>query len=67
MAAITVAQPVPGKARVLAHGYPLAPDALEPLLETLAERYGTEAEVHTLGRMLLDAEGALTAPAPALH
>ncbi|MET0616282.1 MAG: hypothetical protein ABWZ54_00850 [Luteibacter sp.] len=67
MAAITVAQPVPGKARVLAHGYPLAPNALAPLLETLAERYGTESEVHTLGRMLLDAEGALTAPAPALH
>ncbi|MET0256415.1 MAG: hypothetical protein ABW193_11480 [Luteibacter sp.] len=67
MAAITVAQPVPGKARVLAHGYPLAPDALAPLLETLAERYGTQSEVHTLGRMLLDAEGTLTAPAPALH
>jgi hypothetical protein len=67
MAAITIAQPVPGKARVLAHGFPLAPDALTPLLETLAERYGTDSEVHTLGRIMLDAEGTLTAPAPALH
>ena len=67
MAAITIAQPVPGKARVLAHGFPLAPDALTPLLETLADRYGTDSEVHTLGRIMLDADGALTAPAPALH
>lgn len=67
MAAITVAQPVPGKARVLAHGYPLEPNALAPLLDALASRYGTDAELHTLGRMLLDDTGALTAPAPALH
>jgi len=67
MAAITVAQPVPGKARVLAHGYPLAPDALAPLLDALAGRYGTASEVHALGRILLDADGALSAPAPALH
>jgi len=67
MAAITVAQPVPGKARVLAHGYPLEPNALAPLLDALATRYGTDAELHTLGRMLLDDTGALTAPAPALH
>ena len=67
MAAITVAQPVPGKARVLAHGYPLAPDALEPLLATLAERYGTASELHALGKVMLDASGALTAPSPALH
>ncbi|MGF6495264.1 hypothetical protein ABIE56_003463 [Luteibacter sp. 621] len=67
MAAITVAQPVPGKARVLAHGYPLEPNALAPLLEALATRYGTDAELHTLGRVLLDDTGALTAPAPALH
>ncbi|MDQ7995550.1 MAG: hypothetical protein AAGC76_06830 [Luteibacter sp.] len=67
MAAITIAQPVPGKARVLAHGFPLAPDALTPLLQTLADRYGTDSEVHTLGRIMLDADGALTAPAPALH
>jgi hypothetical protein len=67
MAAITVAQPVPGKARVLAHGYPLEPNALAPLLDALATRYGTDAELHTLGRMLLDDTDALTAPAPALH
>lgn len=67
MAAITVAQPAPGKARVLAHGYPLAPDALAPLLDALVQRYGATAEVHALGRVLLDAEGALTAPAPSVH
>jgi hypothetical protein len=67
MAAITVAQPTPGKARVLAHGYPLAPDALAPLLDALAGRYGTASELHALGTVLLDAEGALSAPAPALH
>ncbi|UPG85591.1 hypothetical protein L2Y94_20215 [Luteibacter aegosomatis] len=67
MAAVTVAQPVPGKARVLAHGYPLAPGALGPLLDALVERYGAAAEVRTLGRMMLDADGRLDAPAPALH
>lgn len=67
MAALTVAQPAPGKARILAHGYPLAPDALAPLLDALAERYATENEVHALGRMLLDTEGALSAPAPVVH
>jgi len=67
MAAITVAQPSPGKARVLAHGYPLEPNALHPLLDALATRYGTDPELHTLGRMLLDDRGALTAPAPSLH
>ncbi|MDQ0009441.1 hypothetical protein J2T07_001618 [Luteibacter jiangsuensis] len=67
MAALTVAQPAAGKARILAHGYPLAPDALAPLLDTLAGRYATEHEVHALGRVLLDADGALSAPAPSLH
>nr|WP_240148006.1 hypothetical protein [Luteibacter yeojuensis] len=67
MAAITVAQPAPGKARVLAHGYPLAPDALAPLLDAMVERYGATPEIHALGRMLLDAEGALSAPAPVVH
>jgi len=67
MAAITVAQPVPGRPRILAHGYPLAPDALAPLLETLATRYDTPGEVHALGKVMLDAEGALTAPSPMLH
>ncbi|HEY4090701.1 MAG TPA: hypothetical protein VGN46_04235 [Luteibacter sp.] len=67
MAAITVAQPIPGKARVLAHGYPLEPNALAPLLDALASRFGTDRELHALGRMLLDERGALTAPAPSLH
>lgn len=67
MAAITVAQPAPGKARVLAHGYPLAPDALAPLLDAMVNRYGAAAEIHALGRVLLDADGALSAPAPVVH
>ena len=67
MAAVTVAQPVPGKARILAHGYPLAPDALGPLLDALVDRYGATTDVHALGRVFLDPDGALSAPAPALH
>ncbi|QWT19734.1 hypothetical protein KPL74_18530 [Bacillus sp. NP157] len=67
MAAITVAQPVPGKARVLAHGYPLEPNALVPLLEAMATRYGTDSELQTLGRLMLDERAQLTAPAPSLH
>ncbi|HEY4294807.1 hypothetical protein [Luteibacter sp.] len=67
MAAITVAQPAPGKARVLAHGYPLAPDALAPLLDAMVERYDATAEIHALGKVLLDAEGKLSAPAPVVH
>ncbi|KJV28430.1 hypothetical protein VI08_16815 [Luteibacter yeojuensis] len=67
MAAVTVAQPAPGKARVLAHGFPLEPNALAPMLEALASRYRTEPAVHTLGRMLLDEHGGLTAPAPSVH
>jgi hypothetical protein len=67
MAAVTVAQPSPGKARILAHGYPLAPDALAPLLDALAERYATATELHALGKVMLDADGALSAPAPVLH
>jgi hypothetical protein len=67
MAVVTVAQPSPGKARILAHGYPLAPDALGPLLDALAGRYDTATEVHALGKVLLDAQGALSAPAPVLH
>ena len=67
MAAVTVAQPLPGKARILAHGYPLAPSALGPLLDALAGRYDATPHLHTLGKILLDANGALDAPAPALH
>lgn len=67
MAAVTVAQPSAGKARILAHGYPLAPSALGPLLDALAGRYDATPHLHTLGKILLDANGALDAPAAALH
>jgi hypothetical protein len=56
-----------GRARVLAHGYPLHPKALGPLVAELAERYGIAPDLHALGCILLDAEGQLGAPAQALH
>jgi hypothetical protein len=66
--AITVAQRGEGgRARVLAHGYPLAPQALGPLLALLAERHGSAGELHALGRIVLDDDGGLGAPATALH
>ena len=61
--AISVAQPQPGSApRMLAHGYPLQPQALGPLLQQLAAQYGTAAELDTRGQVVLDAAGALGAP-----
>ena len=66
--AITVAQRGQGgQARALAHAYPLQPQALGPLLALLAERYGAPGELHALGRILLDEQGRLGAPAAALH
>lgn len=66
--AITVAQRGEGgRARVLAHGYPLAPQALGPLLALLAARHGSAGELHALGRIVLDDDGGLGAPATALH
>ena len=66
--AITVAQRGDGGiARALAHGYPLQPQALGPLLALLADRYGIAAELHALGRVVLDDRGQLSAPATALH
>ncbi len=66
--AVTVAQQVEGgRARALAHGYPLQPQALGPLLARLADRYGIAAELHALGRIVFDETGALGAPATALH
>lgn len=56
-----------GQARALAHGYPLRPEALGPLLAQLTDRYGIVAELHTTGRVVLDADGRLGAPAAALH
>ncbi len=66
--AVTVAQRGDGgHARALAHGYPLQPQALGPLLALLADRYGIAAELHALGRVALDDAGRLGAPATALH
>jgi len=66
--AITVAQRGDGgQARALAHGYPLQPQALGPLLARLADHYGIAAELHAAGRIVLDDEGRLGAPAAALH
>jgi hypothetical protein len=66
--AITVAQRgEAGRARALAHGYPLQQQALGPLLTRLADRYEIAAELHALGRIVLDDRGQLGAPAIALH
>jgi hypothetical protein len=56
-----------GLARVLAHGYPLHPKALGPLVADLADRYNVAPDLHALGCILLDAGGQLGAPAEALH
>ena len=68
LVAITVAQcGEGGRARALAHGYPLQSSALETLVTLLAERYGIPAELHALSRIVLDDKGALGAPNTALH
>lgn len=67
MVAISVAQRGSGGVRTLAHGYPLQPQALGPLVALLADRYGIAAELHALGRVVLDDQGRLAAPAPTLH
>ena len=66
--AVTAAQ-VAGASgiRVLAHGYPLQPQALGPLLQRLAGQHGIADEVQALGRIVLDAGGALAAPSPVAH
>ncbi|MHA6205622.1 hypothetical protein ACXU4B_14455 [Dyella soli] len=56
-----------GRARVLAHGYPLHPRALGPLVAELADRHGIAPDVHALGSILVDATGQLGAPAQPLH
>lgn len=56
-----------GRPHVLAHGYPLQPRALGPLLAALAERCGSAAELQAPGRIVLDAQGRLAAPAASLH
>jgi hypothetical protein len=66
--AITVAQRGDaGAVHALAHGYPLQPDALAPLLARLADRYGIAAELHASGRVVLDEHGGLGAAAITLH
>ena len=56
-----------GRARVLAHGYPLHPRALGPLVADLSDRFGVATDLHALGRILLDTEGQLSAPVESLH
>jgi len=68
VAAVTVAQRGPaGLAHVLAHGYPLQSTALGPLIATLADQFGAAADLHALGKIQLDEQGLLSAPATALH
>jgi len=66
--AVTVAQRGDGgHARVLAHGYPLHPKALGPLVAALADQYDIAPDLHALGRIVLDAQGRLGAPSEPLH
>jgi hypothetical protein len=66
--AITVAQRGPGgRARALAHAYPLQPAALGSLVTLLADRFGTASDLHALGGIQLDEHGLLGAPTTALH
>ncbi|RAO78266.1 hypothetical protein [Dyella jiangningensis] len=66
--AVTVAQRGDGgHARVLAHGYPLHPKALGPLVAALADQYGIAPDLHALGRIVLDTQGQLGAPSEPLH
>ncbi len=66
--AVTAAQHgADGRPHVLAHGYPLQPQALGPLLAALAERHGCAAELQAPGRIVLDEHGRLAAPALPPH
>jgi hypothetical protein len=66
--AVTAAQPGAGAARVLAHAYPLSPQALGPLVASMATRYGAAEELHALGKIWLGSGGELGAPpASSLH
>ena len=66
--AVTAAQAGEGnRPRVLAHGYPLQPRALGPLLAALTDRYACAAELQATGRIVLDEHGQLAAPAAPLH
>ena len=66
--AITVSQRGErGQSRVLAHAWPLKPQALGSLLALLTDRHGSAGELHALGRIMLDEHGQLAAPATILH
>lgn len=66
--AVTVAQRGDGaRPRPLAHGYPLHPKALGPLLALLADRFGIDGELHAMGRVVLDERGRLGAPGASIH
>lgn len=66
--AVTAAQRGEGsKPCVLAHGYPLQPRALGPLLAALAARYDCTAELQMPGRVVLDEHGQLAAPPAPPH
>jgi hypothetical protein len=63
--AITLSQrDAGGSVRVLAHGYPLHPQARDALLNRLSERYGVAIELQARGDVVLDESGRLAAPAP---
>jgi hypothetical protein len=65
--AVTAAQAgADGQPRLLAHGYPLAAQALGPLVAVLAARYGIAPALHAQGRVVLGATG-LDAPASLRH
>ncbi|MEO8810384.1 MAG: hypothetical protein ABI386_09080 [Rhodanobacter sp.] len=53
--------------RVLAQGYPLRPDALEPLRQRLAERFDVDGARHAQGPIVLDEHGDLGAPCDVAH
>ena len=66
--AVTVAQRGgSARARPLAHGYPLHPRALGPLLALLSDRFGIDGELHAMGRIVLDERGRLGAPGASVH
>lgn len=68
LVAVTVAETgASATPRVLAHGYPLAPDALPALLAALDARYAVAADVTDLGQLVLDDERRLSVPPAAVH
>ena len=64
LVAITLSQrDADGSVRVLAHGYPLHPQARDALLNRLSERYGMAIDLQARGAVVMDEEGRLAAPA----